>query len=419
MKRGTREMLYLDEANRCLSCKNPRCKQHCPISTPIPEVIALYKEGKLKEAGEVLFKNNPLSLVCSIVCPHEDQCRGYCIKGIKDEPVRFHDIETEISTKYLEEMEIENTPKIKDRVAIVGGGPAGITIAFILSQKGYKVTLFDAHEKIGGVLRYGIPEYRLPNKMIDKIEERLLDSGVVIRPNTLIGPVITIDKLFSDGYKAIFIGTGVWNPKTLNIKGETLGNVHYAIDYLKSPNVYRLGKRVAVIGAGNVAMDAARVAKRNGADEVYILYRKGEEDMPATGDEIREAKEDDIKFKHFVAPLEITEEGVKLVRTENIKGEDGRVQTKILEDEEEFFECDSTIIAVSQAPKNNIVSHTESLETNKWGLLVTDEQGHTTRDGVFGSGDVVTGAKTVVEAVANAKIVANAIEEYCTKKLVL
>ena len=408
-------MLYLDEANRCLSCKNPRCKQHCPISTPIPEVIGLYKEGKLKEAGEVLFKNNPLSLVCSIVCPHEDQCRGYCIKGIKDEPVRFHDIETEISTKYLEEMEIENTPKTKDRVAIVGGGPAGITIAFILSQKGYKVTLFDAHEKIGGVLRYGIPEYRLPNKMIDKIEERLLDSGVVIRPNTLIGPVITIDKLFSDGYKAIFIGTGVWNPKTLNIKGETLGNVHYAIDYLKSPNVYRLGKRVAVIGAGNVAMDAARVAKRNGADEVYILYRKGEEDMPATGDEIREAKEDDIKFKHFVAPLEITEEGVKLVRTENIKGEDGRVQTKILEDEEEFFECDSTIIAVSQAPKNNIVSHTERLETNKWGLLVTDEQGHTTRDGVFGSGDVVTGAKTVVEAVANAKIVANAIEEYCTK----
>ncbi len=408
-------MLYLDEANRCLSCKNPRCKQHCPISTPIPEVIGLYKEGKLKEAGEVLFKNNPLSLVCSIVCPHEDQCRGYCIKGIKDEPVRFHDIETEISTKYLEEMEIENTPKTKDRVAIVGGGPAGITIAFILSQKGYKVTLFDAHEKIGGVLRYGIPEYRLPNKMIDKIEERLLDSGVVIRPNTLIGPVITIDKLFSDGYKAIFIGTGVWNPKTLNIKGETLGNVHYAIDYLKSPNVYRLGKRVAVIGAGNVAMDAARVAKRNGADEVYILYRKGEEDMPATGDEIREAKEDDIKFKHFVAPLEITEEGVKLVRTENVKGEDGRVQTKILEDEEEFFECDSTIIAVSQAPKNNIVPHTESLETNKWGLLVTDEQGHTTREGVFGSGDVVTGAKTVVEAVANAKIVANAIEEYCTK----
>lgn len=408
-------MLYLNEANRCLLCKNPRCKQHCPISTPIPEVIKLYKEGKLEEAGELLFKNNPLSLVCSIVCPHEDQCRGYCIKGIKDEPVRFHDIETEISTKYLESMVIKNTPKDKDRIGIVGGGPAGITIAFILSERGYKVTLFDAHEKIGGVLRYGIPEYRLPGSMIDKIEERLLESGVVIRPNTLVGPVVTIDKLFSDGYKAIFIGTGVWNPKTLNIKGETLGNVHYAIDYLKSPNVYRLGKKVAVIGAGNVAMDAARVAKRNGADEVYVLYRKGEEDMPATSDEIREAKEDDVKFKYFVAPLEITEDGVKLVRTENVVSEDGRVKTKILDGEEEFFECDSTIIAVSQAPRNNIVAHTESLETNKWGLLVTDEQGHTTREGVFGSGDVVTGAKTVVEAVANAKIVANSIEEYCIK----
>ena len=408
-------MLHLNEANRCLLCKNPRCKAHCPISTPIPEVISLYKDGKLEEAGELLFKNNPLSLVCSIVCPHEDQCRGYCIKGIKDEPVRFHDIETEISSKYLEEMVIENTVKDKERIAIVGGGPAGITIAFILSQRGYKVTLFDAHEKIGGVLRYGIPEYRLPGTMIDRIEEKLLDSGVIIRPNTLIGPVITIDKLFSDGYKAIFIGTGVWNPKTLNIKGESLGNVHYAIDYLKSPNVYRLGKRVAVIGAGNVAMDAARVAKRSGADEVYILYRKGEEDMPATSDEIREAKEDNVKFKHFVAPLEITDNGVKLVRTENVVSEDGRIQTKILEGQEEFFECDSTIIAVSQAPKNNIVAHTESLETNRWGLLVTDEQGHTTREGVFGSGDVVTGAKTVVEAVANAKVVADSIEEYCIK----
>lgn len=406
-------MLMLNEANRCLLCKNPRCKQHCPISTPIPEVISLYKEGKLDEAGEMLFKNNPLSLVCSIVCPHEDQCRGYCIKGIKDEPIRFHDIETEISTKYLNEMKIDNVSKTKDRIAIVGGGPAGITIAFILSQKGYKVTLFDAHEKIGGVLRYGIPEYRLPNSMIDKLEERLLDSGVIIRPNTLIGPILTIDKLFSDGYKAIFIGTGVWNPKMLGIKGESLGNVHYAIDYLKSPNVYRLGKKVGVIGAGNVAMDAARVAKRNGAEEVYILYRKGEEDMPATRDEIREAKEDDVKFKHFVAPVEILEEGIKLVKTENVLGEDGRVKTRILDGEEEFFSCDSTIIAVSQAPKTNIVSNTNKIETNSWGLLVTDEKGHTTREGIFASGDVVTGAKTVVEAVANAKVVAEAIEEYC------
>lgn len=405
-------MLMLGEANRCLICKNPRCKSHCPISTPIPEVITLYKEGKIKEAGEMLFKNNPLSVVCSIVCPHEDQCRGYCIRGIKGEPIRFHEIETEISEKFLNEIEVEIVPKTKDRVAIVGAGPAGITIAFILAQRGYKVTIFDMHEKIGGVLRYGIPEYRLPNSMIDKIEERLLELDVAIRPNTLIGPVVTIDDLFNDGYKSIFIGTGVWNPKKLGIKGETLGNVHYAIDYLKSPSVYRLGERVAVIGAGNVAMDAARVAKRSGAKEVHILYRKGEEDMPATKDEIREAKEDDVQFKHFVAPIELTEEGVKLVKTENVVGEDGRVSTKML-DEEEFFECDSIIIAVSQAPKTNIVANTTKLETNKWGLIVTDEKGHTTKKGVFSSGDVVTGAKTVVEAVANAKVVADAMDEYC------
>ena len=405
-------MLMFEEANRCLLCKKPRCKEHCPISTPIPEVISLYKEGKLEEAGKMLFENNPLSVVCSIVCPHEDQCRGFCIRGIKGEPIRFHEMEKEISEQYLEKLHFEKGDKNKDRIAIVGAGPAGITIAFILAQRGYNVTMFDMHEKIGGVLRYGIPEYRLPNSTIDKIEDKLLQLGVNIRPNTLIGPVITVEDLFKDGYKSIFIGTGVWNPKKLNIKGETLGNVHYAIDYLKSPSVYSLGNKVAVIGAGNVAMDAARVAKRSGVNEVYILYRKGEEDMPATKDEIREAKEDNVEFKHFVAPKEITDNGVKLVKTENVIDDNGKVSTKIL-DEEEFFECDSVIIAVSQAPKTNIVANTTKLETNKWGLIVTDEKGHTTKKGVFSSGDVVTGAKTVVEAVANAKIVADAMDEYC------
>ena len=409
-------MILLNEANKCLMCKNPRCKAHCPIDTPIPEIISLYKEGKIKEAGKTLFENNPLSLVCSIVCPHEDQCRGYCIKGIKGEPVKFHDIETEISSKYLEEIKFENIVKDKDRIAIVGAGPAGITIALILAQKGYSVTIFDAHEKIGGVLRYGIPEYRLPNTILDKFEDKLIELGVKIRPNTLIGPVITLDRLFEDDYKAVFIGTGVWNPKTLNIKGETLGNVHYAIDYLKSPSVYRLGKKVAVIGAGNVAMDAARMAKRNGADEVVIIYRKGFEQMTATKDEIREAKEDNVEFKLFRAPLEITEEGIMLIETENVISEDGRVTTKTLDGKEEFFECDSVIISVSQSPRTNIVSNTTRLETNKWGLLLTDEEGHTTREGVFASGDVVTGAKTVVEAVANAKIVAESINKYCMGK---
>lgn len=404
------------EANRCYLCKNPRCKANCPIDTPIPEIIELYKEGKIKEAGEKLFQNNPLSLVCSIVCPHEDQCKGNCIRGIKDEPVRFCDIEREISTEYLNNVELVKEKELDERIAIVGGGPAGITIALILAKKGYKITIFDAHDKIGGVLRYGIPEFRLPKSILDKYEERLKELGVKIRPNTLVGPVLTLDKLFEDGYKAIFIGTGVWNPKTLDIKGESLGNVHYAIDYLKSPDMYDLGTKVCVIGAGDVAMDAARVAKRNGAKEVYILYRKGMENMPATKVELNGAINDGVKFELFKAPLELREDGVVYIETRNEIDENGKVNTVSIEGKEGLFKCDSIIIAVSQTPKNNIVSNTNGLETNKWGLLLTDEYGHTTKKGVFASGDVVTGAKTVVRASANAKIVASEIEKYLNEK---
>ncbi|WP_182629300.1 NAD(P)-dependent oxidoreductase [Clostridium chromiireducens] len=395
-------MFLLDEANKCFLCKNSKCKANCPISTPIPEIIALYKDGKLKEAGEILFNNNPLSVVCSIVCPHENQCAGNCIRGIKQEPVKFYEIEKEVSEAYLDSIKFENLPKNKDRIAIIGGGPAGITIAFLLAKRGFKITIFDSNEKIGGVLRYGIPEYRLPKYLIDKLEDKLIELGVMIRPNTLIGPVVSIDRLFEEGYKSIFIGTGVWNPKTLNIKGETLGNAHFAIDYLKSPGVYRLGKRVAVIGAGNVAMDAARTAKRNGCEEVTIIYRGDFEKMSATNKEIEEAREDGIKFKLFRSPIEIIENGVKLINKEEQS-----------EGVEEFFECDSTIVAISQTPKTNIVSNTTKLETNNSGLIIADERGNTTRAGVFSSGDVVTGAKTVVEAVAYAKIVADAMEEYC------
>lgn len=401
------------EADRCLLCKNARCKANCPISTEIPEVIRLFKEGKLYEAGEILFENNPLSAVCAIVCPHEDQCKGNCIRGIKGEPIPFCEMEEFISLKYLKNVKLEKVGNRDERIAIIGAGPAGITLSIILARKGFKVTLFDAHEKIGGVLRYGIPEYRLHNSIIDRYEEILIELGVKIRPNTLIGPVLTLDKLFFDGYKAVFIGTGVWNPKTLNIKGESLGNVHYAIDYLKSPNVYNLGKKVAVIGAGNVAMDAARVAKRNGAEEVYILYRKGFENMPCTRAELEEAKEDDVNFELFKAPIELTEQGVKYIETKNEVSEDGKVSTITIEGTEGMFECDSVIIAVSQSPRKNIVANTTGLDTNKWGLLLTDDKGHTTRNGVFASGDVVTGANTVVHAVSYAKIVAESIEEYC------
>ena len=401
------------EADRCLLCKNARCKANCPINTEIPEVVKLFKQERIMEAGEMLFNNNPLSAACAIVCPHEDQCKGNCIRGIKSEPVSFCEIEEYISKEYLYKLKFDEVQSRNERIAIIGAGPAGITLSIILARRGFKVTLFDAHEKIGGVLRYGIPEYRLKNSMIDRYEEILIELGVKIRPNTLIGPVITLDKLFFDGYKAVFIGTGVWNPKTLNIKGESLGNVHYAIDYLKSPQVYNLGKKVAVIGAGNVAMDAARVAKRSGAEEVYILYRKGFENMPCTRAELEEAKEDGIKFELFKAPIELTEDGIKYIETKNKVDEDGRVNTVTIDGTEGMFNCDSTIIAVSQSPRKNIVANTVGLETNKWGLLLTDERGHTTRAGVFASGDVVTGANTVVHAVAYAKVVADSIEEYC------
>ncbi len=403
------------EADRCLLCKNARCKANCPINTEIPEVVKLFKEGKLDEAGAMLFENNPLSAVCAVVCPHEDQCKGNCIRGIKGEPVSFCEIEELISNEYLKKIKLEKTAERNERIAIIGAGPAGITLSIILAKKGFKVTLFDAHEKIGGVLRYGIPEYRLPNSVMDRYEEILLELGVKIRPNTLIGPVITLDKLFFDGYKAVFIGTGVWNPKTLDIKGESLGNVHYAIDYLKSPDVYNLGKKVAVIGAGNVAMDAARVAKRSGAEEVYILYRKGFENMPCTKVELQEAKDDDIKFELFKAPIELTEDGVKYIETKNEVKEYGKVVTVTIDGTEGMFECDSVIIAVSQSPRKNIVANTTGIETNKWGLVLTDDKGHTTREGVFASGDVVTGANTVVHAAAYAKVVAESIEEYCKK----
>lgn len=406
-----KSLFLTEEANRCLLCKKPRCKEACPINTSIPEVISLYREDKFEEAGKMLFENNPLSAVCAIVCPHEEQCAGSCIRGIKGEPIHFYEIEEEVSGKYLETLNFKKGQGNRDRIAIVGGGPAGITIAFILAQKGFKVTIFEAHEKIGGVLRYGIPEYRLPNSMIDSISNKLVQLGVQIRPNIMIGPVITLDRLIEDGYKAVFIGTGVWNAKKLNIKGETLGNVHYAIDYLKAPEVYNLGKTVCVIGAGNVAMDAARVAKRSGAEHVYVVYRKGFEQMTATNKEIEEAKEDGVEFDLFKAPIEILEDGIKVVKTENIEV-DGKIQTKML-DEESFIKCDTTIIAISQEPRNTIASRDKELETNKWGLVVTDEEGRTTKKGVFASGDVVTGAKTVVHAVNHAKTVANAIEKYC------
>jgi glutamate synthase (NADPH) small chain len=402
----------LNEAKRCLQCKNPLCKKGCPVSTAVPEMMKLFLDGKMHEAGEMLFANNPLSIICSLICPHSRQCEGHCVLNKKGNPIQVGMVEHYISDYFLNYI---STPLKKDpekKVGIIGSGPAGITIAFILASRGYDITLFDAHDKIGGVLRYGIPEFRLSKSILDKMKEKLVAIGVRIRPNTNIGPVITIDNLFRDGYKAVFIGTGVWRPNGLTLKGESLGNVHYAIDYLKNPEVYDLGKNVCVVGAGNVAMDVARTVLRHGVRRVTILFRGGGEHVEADRVEMEYAKIDGVEFEFYKQPLEFTETGVKYIHTQVEQSEEGQLLFERIEGSEDMFECDSIIVSVGQGPRDILVNTTEGLNVTKRGLLETDQQGRTTREGVFASGDVVTGAKTVVEAVRVSKIVADEIDEY-------
>lgn len=397
----------MDEANRCLGCKVPRCQKGCPINTPIPEVIRLLKDNKLDEAGKILFENNPLTTVCSLVCNHENQCEGNCVLGIKGAPVHFSTIEHYISSTYASKMVKGPAPSNGKRVAIVGSGPAGITIAIILARYGYQVTIFEGKDKIGGVLRYGIPEFRLPKDVIDDIQYRHLElKGIKIRPNTRIGGAITIDDLFRDGYKAIFIGTGVWQPNALHIKGETLGHVHFAINYLNNPDSYKLGKKVIVIGAGNAAMDVARTAIRKGVQELtcFSITKK----VAASHHEFSYAKLEGVEFEYNKKPIEITDDGV--IFRDIIEDEEGNFTE--VEGSDTLYPAESVIISISQGPKNTIVNTTKGLEVNKRGLLVADETGNTTRPGIFASGDVVNGARTVVEAVAHSKIVAEEMHKY-------
>lgn len=401
------------EAERCLLCKKPRCKSNCPINTPIPKIMKLYKENKLTESGSILFENNPLSIICSVVCPHDEQCKGNCVKGINGQPISFPKIEYEISLKYLKSLRPKITKKNGKRIAIVGSGPAGITVAIILAKKGYNVTIFEKKENIGGVLKYGIPEFRLSREILDYYEEYLINLGVKIRFNTLIGKVITINKIFNDGYSAIFIGTGVWDAKTIGIKGESLGNVHYAIDYLKNPKVFRLGEKVNIIGAGNVAIDAARSVIRCGVKEVNIFFRDARKKMEANKIEIDNAEKEGVNFNFYKNPIEILDEGVIFSDVVVKKNKYGNSEFKNIPNSARLYLADSTIIAIGQSPRNNITSNTEGLNTTIDGLIITDKYGYTSRKGVFACGDVVNGSKTVVEAINEAKIVATSIDEFC------
>ncbi len=395
-----------NEANRCLQCKRPMCREGCPAHTPIPQAIALFKENRLMEAGHLLFENNPMSLVCSMVCDHMAQCAGHCVLNHKGQPVHFYEIERFISDAYLDRMVIEKAPFNGKTVAVIGSGPAGLTVAIMLAKQGYGVTIFEEKDRIGGMMQYGIPDFRLPKTIIDRYKARLLEMGVHIRPHVVMGGDLMIDNLFRDGYRSVFIGTGVWRPSTLGIEGETLANVHFGISYLARPISYTVGQTVAVIGMGNVAMDVARTAFRHGAQRV-MLFQRGSK-SPASDHEMEYARLDGAEFFFGKSIQRITPEGP--VFKNSVLNEQGRPIG--VEGEDELVRADTTIIAINQKPKDKLVNTTHGLEASERGLLIVDENNMTTREGVFAAGDVVHGSLTVVHAVNDAKNAANAMIRY-------
>ena len=396
----------IDEAKRCLNCKKPRCQEGCPIHTPIPVMIQMLLQGEMPEAAEMVFANNPLSVICSLVCDHEKQCEGHCVKGIKGEPVHISSIENYISDTCFDRMKLEQLPKNGKRIAVVGAGPAGITIAILMACRGYKVTIFEVKEKIGGIMRYGIPEFRLPKSILDRYYVKMKELGILFRPNFALGGSTGVEDLLRDGYHAVFIGTGTWRPYQLHIPGETFGNVHYGINYLNNPDVYDLGERVLVIGAGNAAMDVARTAIRKGSRHVTVYSIT---EIPAASPkEVEYAKLDGVEFEYLQTAIEIRDEGAIICDVEWT--EDGKLVKK--EETARLVPADSIIISISQGPQDRIVNRDKELQVDDRGLLKTDANGETTMPGIFASGDVVTGAKTVVEAVKYSKMIADAMDEY-------
>lgn len=396
----------IDEAKRCLNCKKPRCQEGCPIHTPIPVMIQMLLQGEMPEAAEMVFANNPLSVICSLVCDHEKQCEGHCVKGIKGEPVHISSIENYISDTCFDRMKLEQLPKNGKRIAVVGAGPAGITIAILMACRGYKVTIFEVKEKIGGIMRYGIPEFRLPKSILDRYYVKMKELGILFRPNFALGGSTGVEDLLRDGYHAVFIGTGTWRPYQLHIPGETFGNVHYGINYLNNPDVYDLGDRVLVIGAGNAAMDVARTAIRKGSRHVTVYSIT---EVPAASPkEVEYAKLDGVEFEYLQTAIEIRDEGAMICDVEWT--EDGKMVKK--EETARLVPADSIIISISQGPQDRIVNRDKELQVDDRGLLKTDANGETTMPGIFASGDVVTGAKTVVEAVKYSKMIADAMDEY-------
>lgn len=426
------------EAERCLQCKKPVCMDGCPVEVDIPAFIAAIKEGKFKEANDIIKEKNNLPAICGRVCPQEDQCEKYCVLGKKGEPVAIGYLER-FAADYSIERDLEKVEKIKatkaEKVAIVGAGPAGLTAAADLVKMGYNVTLFEALHAPGGVLSYGIPEFRLPKSIVEKEVDTIRELGVEINYNFIVGKTVTIEELFADGYGAVFIGTGAGLPRFMNVPGENLNGVYSANEFLTRINLmkaYRfpeyktpikVGKNVAVIGGGNVAMDSARNAIRMGAENVYLVYRRSRTEMPARIEEIERAEEEGVIFRLLNNPTKIIgdEEGkVKameiIVMELGEPDESGRRRPVPKEGSEWIMPVETVVVAIGQSPNPLIPRTTEEIETTRWGTLVTDDNLMTTMDGVFAGGDIVTGAATVIEAMGAGKKAARSIDEYLAKK---
>ena len=427
-----------EEASRCINCKNAKCIQGCPVAINIPKFIAEVKEGKFEDAANTIAESSALPAVCGRVCPQESQCEGKCIRGIKGEPISIGKLERFVADWAREHGFVPKAPETKNgkRVAVIGSGPAGLTCAGDLAKMGYEVTIFEALHEPGGVLTYGIPEFRLPKENVVKKEiENVLSLGVKIETNVIVGKSVTIDELLNEeGYSAVFIGSGAGLPKFMGIPGENANGVFSANEYLTRSNLMKAfqadsatpimeSKKVAVVGGGNVAMDAARTALRLGA-EVHIVYRRSEEELPARVEEVHHAKQEGIIFDLLTNPVEILEDekgwvkGMKCVRMELGEPDaSGRRRPVEIPGSEFTLELDTVIMALGTSPNPLISSTTEGLETNKRKCIVaSEENGQTSKAAVFAGGDAVTGAATVILAMGAGKAGAKGIDEYLSGK---
>lgn len=434
---GYTEEMAVDEAKRCLNCKNKPCVNGCPVQIDIPRFIGFVAEGEFEKAYEVIAESSSLPAVCGRVCPQESQCEGKCVRGIKGEPVAIGRLERFVADWHNANSTTAPTKPESNghKVAVIGSGPAGLTCAGDLAKKGYDVTVFEALHLAGGVLVYGIPEFRLPKAIVQKEIEGLKALGVKIETNMVIGKVLSIDELMDEyGFESVFIGSGAGLPRFMNIPGENLKGVYSANEFLTRVNLMKAyksdnttpvkeNKRVAVVGGGNVAMDAARCAKRLGAEEVYIVYRRGEDELPARREEIEHAKEEGIIFKLLTNPVEILPDdnrfvgGIKCVEMElGEPDESGRRRPQVKENSEFVIDVDCVIMSIGTSPNPLIKSTTKGLDTQKWGGIIADENGLTSRPGVFAGGDAVTGAATVILAMGAGKTAAKAMDEYLQNK---